>query len=97
MDFMSNTLWNGRCYHLLNVIDEFNREILDIEIDTSLPALRVIQALERICERRGKPEIIRVDNGLEFILTKLELWCNDQGITLDFIRPGKPTENARVE
>jgi putative transposase len=97
MDFMSDTLWNGRRYRLLNVIDEFNREVLDIEADTSLPARRVIQTLERICEWRGKPKIIRVDNGPEFISTRLELWCKQHSITLDFIRPGKPTENARVE
>lgn len=97
MDFMSDTLWNGRRYRLLNVMDEFNREILDIEADTSLPASRVIQTLARICEWRGAPKTIRVDNGPEFISTKLELWCEEQNITLDFIRPGKPTENARVE
>lgn len=57
----------------------------------------MIQTLERICEWRGTPKTIRVDNGSEFISTKLELWCSDQGIALDFIRPGKPTENARVE
>lgn len=94
---MSDTLWNGRRYRLLNIIDEFNREILDIEVDTSLPALRVIQTLERIFEWRGTPKTIRVDNGPEFISTKLEFWCKEQNITLDFIRPGKPTENARVE
>ena len=97
MDFMSDTLWSGRRYRLLNVIDEFNRELLDIEIDTSLPSRRVIQTLDRICEWRGKPKVIRLDNGPEFISTHLELWCKQNSITLDFIRPGKPTENARVE
>lgn len=97
MDFMSDTLWSGRRYRLLNVIDEYNREMLDIEIDTSLPARRVIETLERICEWRGKPNTIRLDNGPEFISTRLELWCAQHDIKLDFIRPGKPTENARVE
>jgi len=97
MDFMSDSLWSGRRYRLLNVIDEYNRELLDVEVDTSLPARRVIQTLERICEWRGTPEYIRVDNGPEFISTLLELWCEQQEIVLDFIRPGKPTENARVE
>ena len=97
MDFMSDTLWSGRRYRLLNVIDEYNREMLDIEIDTSLPARRVIETLERICEWRGKPNTIRLDNGPEFISTRLELWCEQHDIKLDFIRPGKPTENARVE
>lgn len=97
MDFMSDTLWYGKRYRLLNIIDEYNREFLDVEIDTSLPAHRVIRVLERVCEYRGYPNTIRVDNGPEFISTQLELWCNKHNITLDFIRPGKPTENARVE
>ena len=97
MDFMSDTLWHGKRYRLLNIIDEYNREFLDVEIDTSLPAHRVIRTLERACEWRGYPNTIRVDNGPEFISTQLELWCNSHNITLDFIRPGKPTENARVE
>ena len=96
MDFMSDTQWTGRRYRLLNVIDEFNRELLDIEIDSSLPSVRVIRTLERICEWRGYPKVIRLDNGPEFISTKLELWCKDHNIILDFIRPGKPTENSRV-
>lgn len=97
MDFMSDTLWYGKRYRLLNIIDEYNREFLDVEIDTSLPAHRVIRVLERVCEYRGYPNTIRVDNSPEFISTPLELWCNKHNITLDFIRPGKPTENARVE
>lgn len=97
MDFMSDTLWHGKRYRLLNVIDEYNREFLDVEVDTSLPARRVIHTLERICEWRGYPNTIRVDNGPEFISTQLELWCRSHNIFLDFIRPGKPTENARVE
>lgn len=97
MDFMSDTLWNGRRCRLFNVIDEFNRELFDIEVDTSLPARRVIETLARICEWRGTPNVIRVDNGPGFISTKLELWCEQHNIMLDFIRPGKPTKNARVE
>jgi putative transposase len=97
MDFMSDTLWHGKRYRLLNIIDEFNRELLHVKVDTSLPARRVIEALEQVCEYKGYPSTIRVDNGPEFISTHLELWCNKHHITLDFIRPGKPTENARVE
>lgn len=98
MMFMSDTLWNARRYRLLNIIDEFNLELLDISVDTSsLPASRVIQTLEHICEGRGTAKTIPVDNCPKFISTKLELWCNNQGVTLNFIRPGKPTENARVE
>jgi putative transposase len=97
MDFMSDTLWHGKRYRLLNIIDEYNREFLDVEIDTSLPSRRVIQTLKRVCEYRGYPNTIRVDNRQEFISTHLELWCNVHNIKLDFIRPGKPIENARVE
>lgn len=72
-EFMSDTLWTGRRYRLLNVIDEFNRELLDIEIDSSLLSVRVIRTLERIYEWRGYPRVSRLDNGPEFISTKLEL------------------------
>lgn len=97
IDFMSDSLWDGRKFRTLNVIDDFNREILAIEVDTSLPAMRVIRVLERLKECRQLPEMIRVDNGPEFISAKLDMWCNDNKIKLIFIRPGKPTENAYVE
>jgi putative transposase len=97
MDFMSDSLYSGRRYRLLNIIDEFNRELLDVEADTSLPALRVIKTLERICDWRGKPKAIRVDNGPEFISYKLEAWCEAKKIDLQFNRPGTPTDNARIE
>lgn len=97
MDFMSDTLHNGRRFRLLNILDEFNREALDMEIDTSLPSVRVIAALERLVSWRGLPDSIRVDNGPEFISHKLDEWCGQRGIKLAFTRPGKPTENARVE
>lgn len=97
IDFMSDSLWDGRKFRTLNIIDDFNRQILAVEVDTSLPALRVIRVLERLKESRGLPQMIRVDNGPEFISAKLDLWCNDNGIKLIFIRPGKPTENAYVE
>lgn len=97
MDFMADNLWNGKRYRLLNVIDEFNRELLETEVDTSLQSIRVIRTLERIIDWRGRPEAIRVDNGPEFISTQLEMWSKSNNIKLLFIRPGQPTENARVE
>jgi putative transposase len=97
MDFMADNLWSGKRYRLLNVIDEFNRELLETEVDTSLQSIRVIRVLERIIDWRGKPEAIRVDNGPEFISTQLEMWSERNDIKLLFIRPGQPTENARVE
>jgi len=67
IDFMSDSLWDGRKIRLLNVLDDFNREVLWIEVDTSLPTLRVIRVLEGLKEMRGLPKLIRVDNGPEFI------------------------------
>jgi putative transposase len=97
MDFMCDSLVDGRRFRLLNIIDDYNRESLCAEVDTSLPSLRVIRVLQRIIENRGKPKTIRVDNGPEFISDKLQLWCDEQQIHLQFIQPGKPVQNAFVE
>lgn len=97
IDFMSDTLWDGRRYRLLNIVDDYNRELLHIEADLSLPTLRVIRVLEYLREFRGLPNIIRVDNGPEFISHKLDQWCKKNKITLVFIQPGKPMQNAYVE
>jgi len=97
MDFMTDSLVDGRRFRLLNIMDDFNRESLAIEVDTSLPALRVIRVLERLIEFREKPESIRVDNGPEFISDRLKLWCEERNIRLQFIQPGKPVQNAFIE
>lgn len=97
MDFMCDSLVDGRRFRLLNIIDDYNRESLAIEIDTSLPALRVIRTLEQLIERRTTPKVIRVDNGPEFISDKLQQWCDDRQIRLQFIQPGKPMQNGFVE
>lgn len=97
MDFMCDSLVDGRRFRLLNIIDDYNRESLAIEIDTSLPALRVIRTLEQLLERRTKPQVIRVDNGPEFISDRLQQWCDERQIRLQFIQPGKPAQNAFVE
>ena len=97
MDFMTDSLLSGRKFRTLNLMDDYNREALAIEVDTSLPAERVIRVLEQVTEWRGKPNRIRVDNGPEFISTALGLWCEDKGVTLQFIQPGKPTQNAYIE
>jgi putative transposase len=97
VDFMSDTLWDGRRYRLLNIIDDYNREILHIESDLSLPTVRLIRVLEYLKEFRGTPQMIRVDNGPEFISHKLDGWCRENKITLAFIQPGKPMQNGYVE
>jgi putative transposase len=97
VDFMSDSLWDGRTFRILNVVDDYNREVLHIEADTSLPTVRLIRTLEYLKEFRGLPQMIRVDNGPEFISSKLDLWCKEQKITLAFIQPGKPMQNAYVE
>ena len=94
---MCDSLVDGRRFRLLNVIDDYNRESLVIEVDTSLPALRVIRTLQRLIETRTKPNVIRVDNGPEFISDRLQQWCDDRQIRLQFIQPGKPSQNAFVE
>ena len=97
MDFMADRLADGRQFRLLNVLDDFNREGLGIEVDFSLPAERVVRSLNQIIEWRGKPLAIRVDNGPEYISSTLMIWAEKQGIALNHIQPGKPQQNAYVE
>ena len=97
MDFMCDSLVDGRRFRLLNIINDYNRESLSIEVDTSLPTLRVIRVLDRLLETRSKPKTIRVDNGPEFISDKLQVWCEQNEINLQFIQPGKPVQNAFVK
>jgi putative transposase len=97
MDFMADRLEDGRQFRLLNVLDDFNREGLGIEVDFSLPAERVIRSLNQIIEWRGRPFAIRVDNGPEYVSGKLMEWAATQGIALSHIQPGKPQQNAYVE
>jgi putative transposase len=97
MDFVHDCLWHGRRFRCLTITDMFTRICPKIEVDFSLPALRVIQVLERLGEMFGLPKWIRVDNGPEFISQELDEWAYRKGIDLDFIRPGKPTQNAYVE
>ncbi len=94
---MHDSLADGRCFRLLNVIDDFNREGLGIEVDFSLPAERVIRTLEQIIEWRGKPAVIRCDNGPEYISGALTTWADERGIELAYIQPGKPQQNAYIE
>jgi putative transposase len=97
MDFMHDRLGDGRAFRLFNVLDDFNREGLGIEVDFSLPAERVIRALEHIIEWRGQPAALRCDNGPEYISASVRDWAEQRGIRLEFIQPGKPQQNAYIE
>ena len=97
LDFMSDSLSNGRAFRTLNVIDDFNREALWIEVDTSLPAERVVRVLEQLLDWRDKPTHIRMDNGPELISQRLESWAQEKHIDLLHIQPGKPAQNAYIE
>jgi putative transposase len=97
MDFMHDQLADGRCFRLFNVLDDFNREGLAIDVDLSLPAARVIRSLDQIIEWRGKPVTIRCDNGPEYISGALRRWAEGHGIALNYIQPGNPQQNAYVE
>lgn len=97
LDFMSDSLIGGRKFRTFNVIDDYNREALAIEISPSLPSKRIIRKLEEVIEWRGKPKQLRMDNGPEFISKDFELWCNDREIKLQYIQPGKPVQNSLIE
>ncbi len=97
MDFMHDSLRDGRPYRLFNVIDDFNREGLGIEVDFSLPAERVIRSLEHIIEWREKPRMIRCNNGPENISHLLATWAERQNIHIQYIQPGKPQQTAYIE
>lgn len=94
---MSDALRCGRRFRTFNLVDDFNREALAIEIDLNLPAARVIRVLERVVSWRGYPQKLRMDNGPEFISSALAEWAEHHGIHLEFIQPGKPTQNSYVE
>ena len=96
-DFMSDALYHGSRFRTLNIIDDFNREALAIEIDTSLRAERVIRVLERLKTERDLPHMIRVDNGPEFLAHCLQDWGKANRVLIYYIQPGRPTQNAFIE
>ncbi len=97
MDFVSDSLVTGRRFRALAIVDDFSRECPAIEVDTSLGGARVVQVLERLAELRGLPEMITLDNGPEFTSRALDEWAYRKGVKLNYIRPGKPIENAFAE
>lgn len=97
MDFMHDQLGDGRSFRLFNVLDDYNREGLGIEVDFSLPSVRVIRSLEQIMQWRGKPKVLRCDNGPEYISEALSSWAKRENIRIEHIQPGKPQQNAYIE
>ncbi|MQM38302.1 IS3 family transposase [wastewater metagenome] len=96
-DFMSDALYDGRAFRTFNVIDDYNREALRVEVDVSLTAERVLRVLDQLLVVRGRPERIRVDHGPEFTSAVFVGWCQTHGIELEYTQPGKPNQNGFVE
>jgi putative transposase len=97
MDFVSDSLYNGRRFRVLTIVDDLSRECPALEADHSLTGKRVARVLGRIALTRGLPDIITVDNGPEFISKALDLWAYENKFKLRFIQPGKPVQNAYIE
>ena len=97
MDFVTDSIVTGRRFRALTIIDNYSRECPAIEVDTSMGGRRVVGVLEKLAETRGLPEAITIDNGPEFAGRALDEWAYRAGVKLNFIRPGKPIENAFAE
>jgi putative transposase len=97
MDFMSDAMVGSRKFRTFNVMDDCSREVLAIEIDTSLSSRRILRVLEKIIDQRGKPASIRTDNGPEFTSAVFEQWCSERRIKIQYIQPGKPMQNGYIE
>jgi putative transposase len=96
-DFMSDSLACGRRFRTFNVVDDFNREALHIEIDTSITSPRLVRIFERLQSQHGLPQVLRTDNGPEFLGESFTSWAKQAGMAIQYIQPGKPNQNAYVE
>ena len=97
MDFMSDALTDKRKIRIFNVIDDYNREALAIEVGLGFPSERVIRVLDHLSEEIGLPKAIRVDNGPEFTSMNFQNWCKENNIEIKYIQPGSPVQNAFIE
>lgn len=97
MDFMSDSLYSGNRFRTLNILDDYSREALYVDVDTSIAAYRVIESLELVIKERGKPQQLRVDNGPEFLSAGFVDWCNKNKIAIQYIQPGRPMQNGFIE
>lgn len=96
-DFVSDSLYSSKRFRTFNIIDDCNREVVHIEIDTSLTSRRLISVFEKLRLERGLPEVLRCDNGPEFLGAEFVSWSEDAGMTIMYIQPGKPNQNAYIE
>jgi len=96
-DFMSDALACGRRFRTFNVVDDFNREVLHIEIDTSITSTRLVRVFEQLKAQHGLPQVLRTDNGPEFLGEAFTRWAKQAGMAIQYIQPGKPNQNAYVE
>jgi putative transposase len=97
IDLVSDALFDGRRIRALTLVDNFTREALAIVVDGSIRVEHVVEAVERIASQRGPPQRIRADDGSEFVSKVLTRWAYENDVTLDFSRPGKPTDNCLME
>jgi putative transposase len=97
MDFMHDTLMNGRKVRILNIIDDYNRQALAMDVEYSHSGISVCSVLERLFTEHGRPAELRTDNGPEFLSSAYTDFCEKLGITIRYIKPGKPMQNGFVE
>jgi putative transposase len=97
LDFIHDSLWDGRWFRALTLVDDFSRECPAIAVDTSICGQRVVRVLEELAQRTGLPQVLVMDNGPEFTSKAMLCWAEERGVKLHFIGPGKPRQNAYIE